>query len=89
MFLIGTTGPDQSEETFNRRSRSNTPETHPVNRNSQGEKLNKFGLRSVGKPAAFPNRFNFKPKTAPAAFHSAIGKFPGSRKLAFCTSHHS
>ena len=89
MFFIGTAGPCQSEETFNRRSRGNTFETHPVNRNSQGKKLNKFSFCSVGKTTAFPHQFNFKPRTTPTAFHSAISKFPGSRILTFCTSYHN
>lgn len=89
MFFIGTAGPDQPEEAFNCRSRSNTPETHPVNRNPQGKKLNKLSFCPVGKPAAFPNRFYFKSRATPTTFHSAIGQFPGSRVLTFCTSYHN
>ncbi len=89
MFFIGTAGSDQSKETFNCRGRINTPVPQPVDRNSQGKKLNKFSFCSVRKLTAFPNRFNFKTRTTPTTFHSAIGKFPGSRILTLCTSFHN
>jgi hypothetical protein len=89
MFFKGTATSNQSEKTFNCRSRCNTPETHAINRNSEGKKFNKFSFCSVRKPAAFPYRFNPKSIATPTTFNSAIGKFPSFRVLAFYTSYHS
>jgi hypothetical protein len=89
MFFKSTASSNQPEKTFYCRSRGNAPETHPINGHSESKKLNKLKLCSVRKPATFPYRFKPKTSAATTAFQSAIGKFPGSGMLTFCTSYHS
>lgn len=89
ILLKGTAGTNQTVKTLNGRSRCQTPEAHPVDRNTKGEQFHQSGFGSVGKTTAFPDRFDSKPGRTATTFQTTVGQFPSTSKLTFWTAYHT